>query len=120
MAWLIFLRKTQRKPTRQFYSKALEKNRKQAVLALPETAMNDFLKYGTYLILISASLQGAVSIGSIAKYVSCLMLLISAVSKLVQTAQQSSANAPYLKRYFSYFDIPQQHVSGDAHCGKTG
>lgn len=97
---------------RQFYSKALEKNRKQAVLALPETAMNDFLKYGTYLILISASLQGAVSIGSIAKYVSCLMLLISAVSKLVQTAQQSSANAPYLKRYFSYFDIPNNMYQG--------
>ncbi len=88
------------------------RNVKKSLLSLPQTALQDLLKYGTYLILIFAALQGAVSVGSIAKYVSCLMLLVSAISELVDGVQLSLANNHYLKRYFSYFDIPNNMYQG--------
>lgn len=87
-------------------------NIKLALLALPSTILTDVLKYGAYLILIAACTVGAVSVGSIAKYVSCLMLLISAVSGLTYSVQMMSVNSRYLKRYFSYFDIPNNMYQG--------
>lgn len=97
---------------RKFLPRTLHKNIKQALLALPQTILSDVLKYGAYLILIAACMAGAVSEGSIAKYVSCLMLLISAVSGLVYGIQMMSVNSHYLQRYFSYFDIPNNMYQG--------
>lgn len=95
-----------------FFLGQLRMNIKKALLALPQTVLQDFLKYGAYLILIAASIQGAVSVGSIAKYVSCLMILISAISDLVSGIQMTLVNSRYLKRFFSYFDIPNNMYQG--------
>ncbi len=70
------------------------------------------LRLGVYMVLIFASLRGGVSVGSIAQYVSCLTLLIAAVSGLAATVQMVLVNNRYLKRYFSYFDIPNVMYRG--------
>ncbi len=70
------------------------------------------LRFGVYMILIFASLRGGVSVGSIAQYVSCVTLLISAVTELVSFVQMTLLNDTYLKRYFSWFDIPNDMYKG--------
>ena len=70
------------------------------------------LRFGVYMILIFASLRGGVSVGSIAQYVSCVTLLIAAVTELVSFVQMTLLNDTYLKRYFSWFDIPNDMYKG--------
>lgn len=85
---------------------------KKAVHAIPQTVLNDVLKFILYLILIFAALKAAVSVGSIAQYVSSIMLLLDAIALFTQTVQLSLVNHTYLKRYFSYFDIPNPMYQG--------
>ena len=92
-----------------FFTRQLKNGIKKSLITL----LNNALKYGTYIILIFASLAGAVTVGSIAKYVSCIVLLLSAVSELVGALQLSFANNAYLKRYFAYFDIPNNMYKGN-------
>ena len=84
----------------------------KAILDFPNVLLSHALKYATYLVLIIGSIAGAVSIGSIARYVSCIMLLISAVLGLVKSIQVGLNNNIYLKRYFSYFDIENKMYQG--------
>ncbi len=70
------------------------------------------LQLGVYLLLISAALAGGISVGSIAQYVSAIMLLLTAVSDAVGTVQLAAVNHTYLKRFFSYFDIPNPMYRG--------
>lgn len=83
-----------------------------AGLKLISTVMNYLLRFGVYLLLISASLAGGLSVGSIARYVSCVMLLLTAVSGLVGTVQLSFINHGYIRRFFEYFDIPNPMYQG--------
>ena len=83
-----------------------------AFLSLPKSFLENALKYGVYLILIISALSGSLSIGSIAKYVTCIMLLLDGVSNLVSVVELSLANHHYLKRYYSYFDIPNNMYKG--------
>ncbi len=75
-------------------------------------ALDFVLRFGVYLVLIDASLRGGVSVGSIARYVSCLTLLIAAATELVTTVQRTLVNDRYLQRYFSFFDIPNDMYKG--------
>lgn len=95
-----------------FYRRMIKKETKQILFEIPVVILNHILKFGTYMILVMASIAGAVSLGSIAKYVSCIMLLLDAVMGLVSTLQRSFVNDGYLKRYFSYFDIPNNMYQG--------
>ena len=70
------------------------------------------LRFGVYLVLIYASLQGEVSVGSIAQYVSCVTLLLSAAAGIVRSIQRLTVNDGYLKRLFSWFDIPNEMYKG--------
>ncbi len=70
------------------------------------------LRFGVYLVLIYASLRGEVSVGSIAQYVSCVTLLLSAAAGLVRAVQRLAVNDGYLKRFFSWFDIPNEMYKG--------
>ncbi len=70
------------------------------------------LRFGIYLVLIYASLRGEVSVGSIAKYVSCVTLLLSAAAGIVKSITQLAVNNGYLQRYFSWFDIPNEMYKG--------
>jgi len=85
---------------------------KQIVIKLPEVLLSHGLKYGMYAFLIYAAISGTISIGSVAKYVSGMMLFVGAVSELVRSIQSTAFNNQYLKHYFSYFDIPNDMYQG--------
>lgn len=74
--------------------------------------MSGLLRLGVYLLLISAALSGGLSVGSIAQYVSSVMLLLTAVRGVVHSVQLLVVNTDYLQRYFSYFDIPNPMYQG--------
>ncbi len=83
-----------------------------ACLNLITTVSHYALQLGVYLILISAALGGGMTVGSIAQYVSSVMLLLTAISGIVNAVQLSLVNHGYAKRYFSYFDIPNDMYRG--------
>ena len=83
-----------------------------ACLNLITTVSHYALRLGVYLILISAALGGGMTVGSIAQYVSSVMLLLTAISGIVNAVQLSLVNHGYAKRYFSYFDIPNDMYRG--------
>ncbi len=97
---------------REYWESSLKNSYKKAAWTLPVTILNTALKFGVYAILIYAALQGGISIGSIAKYVACIMLLAETLINIVGIIQVALDNNHYLKRYFSYFDIPNNMYKG--------
>lgn len=85
---------------------------KKAFWAIMAAVFQNIFKYGIYVILIFAAMEEGITVGGIAKYASCIMLLIAAVSDMMGTVQISFLNHQYLKRYFSYFDIPNNMYKG--------
>ena len=85
---------------------------KENLIKLPSQFLLQSLKFALYAILISAALSGEVSVGSIAKYVSCVMLVLGAFNELSRILTLTATNNHYLKRYFSYFDIPNNMYKG--------
>lgn len=97
---------------RAYWERSLKNACQKAAWTLPVTVLNTGLKFGVYAVLICAALQGGISTGSIAKYVACVMLLAEALLQAVGTVQAALDNNHYLKRYFSYFDIPNRMYQG--------
>ena len=97
---------------REMDQKGRKLSAERAFLELPNLFCNHFLRYVTYLVLLAGCLAGEVSVGSIARYVSCIMLLLSAVTRLVKYVQLAMINHTYMERYFSYFDIPNHMYQG--------
>ncbi len=95
-----------------YYEGSIKCNLRVSAFNLLVTIMNQGLKFATYMILIYGALQGDVSVGNIAKYVSCLMLMLNSVGGIVEDVLVSFVNNAYLKRYFSYFDIPNNMYQG--------
>lgn len=87
-------------------------NMKSAALKTANQILSHLLRFGVYMILIKAALLGGISVGSIARYVSCIMLLIGASSNCCAMIQRILGNNPYLKRYFTYLDIPNPMYQG--------
>ncbi len=85
---------------------------KENLMKLPSDFMLQGLKFALYAVLISAALLGEVSVGSIAKYVSCVILVLGAFNELARILTITATNNHYLKRYFSYFDIPNNMYQG--------
>lgn len=85
---------------------------KWAALKAADVALSHVLKFCVYLILLYAALSGQITVGSIARYVSCVMLLLAAASEAVSNVQRAIVNHTYLKRYFSYLDIPNPMYQG--------
>lgn len=83
-----------------------------SALNLVTTLMDYALRFGVYLLLISGALRGGLSVGSIAQYVSSVMLLLAAASGLVRVLQAAAMNNTFTQRYFSYFDIPNPMYQG--------
>lgn len=84
----------------------------KAAWTLPAAILNTGLKFGIYAVLIYAALQGSITAGSIAKYAACIIMLSENLSRVVQTIQSTLDNNHYLRRYFSYFDIPNKMYQG--------
>lgn len=96
----------------QFHRLSLKLNWKLATLKAADVALSHVLRLCVYLILLYAALSGEITIGSIARYVSCVMLLLAAASEAVTNVQKTIVNHTYLKRYFSYLDIPNSMYQG--------
>lgn len=86
--------------------------KKTVALEALDLFMNHGLQLGVYLLLIYGAASGAVTAGSVARYVSSVMLLLGAAFNLAATVQRLLINNHYLKRYFSYFDIPNPMYQG--------
>ena len=95
-----------------YYSMYVSNAYRQAVWTIPGTALENLFKFGIYTVLICVALEGGITVGSIAKYVSCMMLLAGAAVDMIRTFLKAFDNNRYLKRYFSYFDIPNDMYKG--------
>jgi len=95
-----------------YYVNYIKSAWKRIFIKLPDVLLNHILKYGVYVVLVCTAVSGAVSVGSIARYVSCMMLLMEALTGLAKAIQAAVINNEYLKRYFSYFDIPNTMYQG--------
>ena len=87
-------------------------------LRLLDTLMNYGLQLGVYMLLIAAALGGGISVGSIARYLSCVMLLLTAAEGAATAIQSLLVNNQYLKRYFEYLDIPNPMYQGSLTVAK--
>ncbi len=97
---------------KMFLSIDIKRNKQQLALQLPESLLTELIRFMLYGILITAALAGGITVGSIAQYISCIFLLVSAVGGLVEAMQMLFANNVYYKRYFSYLDIPNNMYKG--------
>lgn len=97
---------------RELADRELKANMKRAFISLADVAMKYLLMLGTYALLIYAALGGSITVGFIARYVSCIMLMLTAVSGIVSCIQLAIVNNHYLKNYFSYLDIPNHMYQG--------
>ena len=90
----------------------LEHTKKTAFIVFPESILKGLLQTAIYLILVISAVQGGVSVGSILKYAGCLLGLLNSVSDLSRYISELFQNNRFFKRYFSYFDIPNEMVQG--------
>ncbi len=97
---------------RDFWERNLKNTCKKTAWSVPITVLNNVFKFGIYAVLIYAALLGDVTVGSIAKYVTCILLLSGTLIDAVRTVQVAFDNNHYLKRYFAYFDIPNKMYKG--------
>ena len=95
-----------------FYERDVKNSYKKALWAVPGTLLENLFRFGVYGVLLYAAFSGEITVGSIAKYVTCIMLLIGGVQGLVKTLQVAVLNHTSLKRYFAYFDIPNNMYQG--------
>ena len=95
------------------YWKLYCKVQAQSVLYdLPLLLADGVIKLFLYGILLYGALSGEVSVGSITKYVSSMLLLVGAISGLGFSLSVAEGNAFFLKRYFEYLDIPNPMYKG--------
>lgn len=107
-----FLSESYLKLDGDFYKKNLKNSYRTAAWSLPGTVLSNVFKFGIYAVLIFAALTGGITVGSIAKYVACIMWLVETLNNTVGTVQAAFDNNHYLKRYFSYFEIPNNMYKG--------
>lgn len=101
-----------RQNVHNFNQNRMRLNIKTAAIKTVSLIYSHLLRFVIYLILIQTALSGGITVGSIARYVSCVMLLISASTEFFANIQKIFANNPYMKRYFSYLDIPNPMYQG--------
>ncbi len=96
----------------EYNNRMLKMGARKIVFNLVNVFMNDVLKFITYMMLIYAAVNGGMPVGSIAKNVSCIMIMLSAIKTLISALQIAAVNNIYLKRYYSYLDIPNNMYQG--------
>lgn len=97
---------------RELHKRYMDLKLRSAVLKTAVLFMNHLLRFGIYMTLIYGALSGGITVGSIARYVTCIMLLSSAAAELVSVLQNVFNNNQYLNRYFSFLDIPNPMYQG--------
>lgn len=71
-----------------------------------------FLQFVVYAFVILGALSGNVSVGSVTKYVSCVVLLVGGFQDMVEKFYLCKKNNEYLETYFSFMDIPSGMYQG--------
>ncbi len=95
-----------------YHDLSVKNNQKTLFLQMPGTAITELLRFGLYGLLVLTALAGEITVGSIAQYVSCCFLLLTAIQDSVATMELLFANNVYMSHYFSYFDIPNNMYQG--------
>ena len=95
-----------------WYYENIRVSNRAALVKIPVKIIECLLQLTLYTVLIYGALKGDVSVGSIAKYVSCVTMLLGAVTTLITSVQKTLLNNTFLERYFSYFDIPNNMYQG--------
>lgn len=70
------------------------------------------VQLAAYAVVIYGALRGGISVGAIAKYASAMWMLAWGLQEIMRIMKTTAHNHYYLKRYFSYFDIPSQMYQG--------
>lgn len=96
----------------EYFGFSVKSSYKKAIYAIPGTLLENVFQYAVYAVLIFAALMGEITVGSIAKYVTCIMMLIGAFTDMMRVLQRAFDNNRYIKRYFEYFDIPNNMYQG--------
>ncbi len=78
----------------------------------PFYLLRGITRVAMYSIFITAAINGIITVGAITKYASCLLLFQNAFTELLNAVLFAANNNIYLKRYFSYFDIPNPMYKG--------
>lgn len=94
------------------YRKNLMMNVKRSILGATDEIISHLLRFMVYMMLIYTTLQGNITVGAIAQYVSCILLMLTAFSGLIVGLQTACVNNRYLQHYFSYFEIPNNMYQG--------
>lgn len=68
--------------------------------------------FSVYVVLIHTAFEGGITVGSIAKYIACIMLFIKAAADMIKVVLRALDNDHYLKRFFMYFDIANPMYKG--------
>ena len=87
-------------------------SKRRAAVNIPNLLVVHLFRFGCYAVLIASALYGGISAGSIARYAACIAMMLAAFTEFAATLERYFENLPYLKRYFSYFDIPNDMVKG--------
>ncbi len=85
---------------------------KQMYRDTPYYLFRGITRASLYGIFLTAAINGHITIGSVTRYASCLLLFQNAASELVNAVLFAVNNNLYLKRYFSYFDISNPMYKG--------
>ena len=72
------------------------------------TISSDILRISVYIFVAIACVTSGLSIGSMAKYVSCIVMVVGSFTVIINSMQMLVDNNKYLERYFSFLDIPSK------------
>lgn len=93
----------------QISSRSAKINLKYGILS---TISSDILRISAYIFVAIACVTGGLSIGSMAKYVSCIVMVMGSFTGIINSMQTLMDNNKYLERYFSFLDIPTKMCQG--------
>ncbi len=107
-----FLSTGKMKADAAFYDMAMKQSGKRALYSTPVVVLEHCFQFLVYGILIVTALAGEISVGDITRYMTCIMMMVGATADLAGVMKLSLNNHHYMKRYFSYFDIPNNMYKG--------
>lgn len=102
----------QRKQCDISYNIEMERQRKNVPLGILSIVSSTLLNITIYFISVIACINGSIPIGDVIKYVGFIMLCVNSFKSLFSMTQLLITNNIYLKRYFSFLDIPSVYQKG--------
>jgi ABC-type multidrug transport system, ATPase and permease components len=96
-----------------YYDQALYETQKRSLrYEVPKQIFLNVIIVFIYIVFAVSCFNGEIKIGDIAKYVACIMMMITNSSGLVSQMQSLFNNNKYFENYFSYLDLESVVVTG--------